>query len=669
VIAVARWLALGAGALLLTLAVSWPLPRCFAICLGASEDPVVSVYFLSWLVHSLTSPGVRLFDAGIFAPYPNTFALGEAGPAYALFALPARLVSGSPVVAHNVVVVAAYALAALGAAALGARLAGGTGPGIVAAVAFAYTPFLLGQAYVIQTLAVFWVPWLFLAVEGFLTRPTWVGAALVASLWLALGLTGLNVFAFTSVAAAVFAIAVALARRPGPDRRHLVRLAVVGVPALALLAAYLTPFRTVVREWHLGRSLAQIERHSASFGYFVGLPRGAFLYRMLGLEATPGLDTSALLSGVTVTVLVAVGLGAFVRGHPERRATLWPYLAMAGVAAILALGPTLSTPWGALPLPYRALYAFAPGFGAIRTAGRFLLVVALVLAILAGIGAAHLTRRLAPGRRALVLGSLTALILVESVAVPFPGVAQRLDPAEISDAHRWLATRDPRTVVLELPMREDWRKLGVAAFHLRPMVNGFSSFIPPHYHLLVRAMEEFPDARSLALVRSLQPDLIFVDRTWLEWAHGTAAIASLADGRGGLRLDRRLGRYDVYRLAGAEAPRLEELRVTARVSRLATRLVWYGCVTLENRGPGWVPLYPLHRLRFEVEPDPAGPVARGGRWLPLDLAPGASETDCVELGPKPDAIRVHGEVEGPGRRYRFTAAPDTPPAPLTRAGW
>src|SRR5262249_30733265 len=146
------WLPIGAGALALTLAVTWPLARCLGACLGEPPDPLLSVYFLAWVAHALTTPGVRLFDASLFAPYPGTLALGEYMPGYAPLAVPVVALTGNPVLAHNLLLVLSYAMAALGGAALVLSLTGAPGAALVAGVAFAYAPRLLDQAYNVQTL-------------------------------------------------------------------------------------------------------------------------------------------------------------------------------------------------------------------------------------------------------------------------------------------------------------------------------------------------------------------------------------------------------------------------------------------------------------------------------------------------------------------------------------
>ncbi|MGH7320879.1 MAG: hypothetical protein ACRELA_14805, partial [Candidatus Rokuibacteriota bacterium] len=518
----------------------------------------------------------------------------------------------------------------------------------------------LGQAYAIQTLAVFWVPWLLLALERFLSRPTWVAAGTAASLWLALAFSGLNVFVYANVAAGVLIGSATVWGGRHVGRAHLVRVATVGAPAAALLIAYLTPFRMLAREWRLGRTLVEVEQHAASFGDYLGILRGPRLDGLWGVARDTSPESWPLLSGFTVTALVMIGLGAILRRGSRLRPALLPYIAMAGVTGILALGPTLRTPWGPVPLPYRALYEAVPGFNAIRTAGRFLLFVGLALALLAAAGAAHLIGRLEVPRRRIAAGGLVGLILVESVVVPFPGALQRLDPAEIPEVYRWLAAQDARTLTIELPMQYDWKRVGIAAFHLRPTVNGFSSFMPPHYHGLATAMNAFPDARSVALLHGLRPDVVLVDRRWLDLAR-EAALDQLDDT---FKMERIIGDHVVYRLRSPSGPGIDQLRARAVLVPQREGQAALGCVLLANPGPGFVPLYPLRQLRLEVDGGPAAMVTAAGRWLPLDLAPGAAHVECLEL-PRPLAsIRVRGEVTGGGHAHRFAAVSGAPPEPL-----
>ncbi|MBI4013315.1 MAG: hypothetical protein HY359_13435 [Candidatus Rokubacteria bacterium] len=645
----AGWLALGAGALGLTLLVTWPLARCLGTCLGEPPDTLLSVYFLAWVAHGLLTPGVRLTDASLFAPYPGTLALGDYMPAYAPVAVPIVAATGNPVLAHNVLLVLSHTGAALGAVALAVRLTGAWAPALVAGVAFAYAPRLLDQAYNLETLSVFWFPWLLLGLERFLERPTWPRATLVAGLWLAIALSSLKIFVFGTLLAATFlAAAVALGgRRLG--RAHALPLAGVGVVAVALLIwVILAPNRTLAREWGLGRTLDEVTTNSATLRDLVALPREDLLRRLLGVGGDLGHDR--LVPGVTATALAAAGLVAVARGRAGLRRALVPYVVLLGVALVLALGPALATPWGAIPLPYRVLYAAVPGFDAIRTPGRFLVFVDFGLALLAAGGAAWWAARARPSARRLGVAALVVVILAESMLVPYPGAVPRLDPGSVPAVYRWLAQQEARTVALAIPMG-DWVNVAAAAFHLRPTVNGWSSYFPPRYTELVKAMERFPDARTLALARGAGVELVLVDREWItpERAAALAAFPAV------LRPERAFPTHLVYRVP-RERPGLERVEATAAAPAGAA------CVTLRNPGPDWVPLYPLHRLHLAVE----GAGVEATRWLPLDLPPGGGHTACVPL-PAPAAARLRGAVEDGGRAYRFVVSAGGPPQRLEPA--
>jgi len=637
--------------------VSWPLPRCFGTCLGASEDPLLSVYYLRWVAHALVTPGVRLLDASIFAPYAGTLALGEYIPLYALLALPATVATGNPVVGHNVVLVAAYTLAALGAAALAARLTGAREAALVAGVVFAYSPRLLHQAHNLQALSAFWFPWVFLALERFLARPTWVAAATAAGVGLGLALSSMIAFLFAGVAVAVFLVAAVGRGGRRLGRTHLLRLGGVAVPAVALLAAYLLPYRALAREWRLGRTLADNERYSAALADYLGVPPEHLLHRLAGVGRVVDLDHEALYPGLAVLALAAVGVVALARGRDGLRATLGPYVATAGGAAVLALGPTLLTPWGAWPLPYRLLWGLVPGFDAVRTPRRFAAFVALGLALLAAAGAARLVASLSPARRRLAVAALIGIALLEAVGAPFPGAVRRLDAAALPEVYRWLAEQPPSTVALELPMGDDWDKVAGAAFHLRPTVNGWASYLPPHYEALVAAMAAFPDTRTLALIRGLKPDVVLVDQRWLDRTHEAALAAS-----GALRLERVVGGHLVYRIEGPAPPGLEVLEATAQLALPPEGSAAEACVTLRNPGPDFVPLYPLRRLRLEVEGERGDRLGGGLGWLPLDLPPGASHVACVSLSRRASPARIALAIEGAGRLHRLALSPGGPPA-------
>jgi hypothetical protein len=251
--------------------------------------------------------------------------------------------------------------------------------------------------------------------------------------------------------------------------------------------------------------------------------------------------------------------------------------------------------------------------------------------------------------RPVLAAALAAVVLLESWTVPFPGTVRRLDPGSLPPVYRWLAAEPPPTLALVLPMGDDWEAVAAAAFHLRPTVNGWSSFTPPHYHALVEAMARFPDARSLALIRGIRPDVVLVDRRWL----GSGRTATPGGDASGLRLERTVGRHHVLRLVAPPTPGVESLEAVGAPP---------ACVTLRNPGTDHVPLYPVRRLRLVAEADGRTVAEARGR-LPLDLAPGAAHTLCARTGGGATASRMHGTIAGAERSVTFTVTPGGKPEP------
>jgi len=68
--------------------------------------------------------------------------------------------------------------------------------------------------------------------------------------------------------------------------------------------------------------------------------------------------------------------------------------------------------------------------------------------------------------------------------------------------YREMARQPADSVVLELPLGQpdyDQRAMYYSTVHWRPLVNGYSGFIPPHYGRMITAFSEMPRHRELSL--------------------------------------------------------------------------------------------------------------------------------------------------------------------------
>ena len=194
---------------------------------------------------------------------------------------------------------------------------------------------------------------------------------------------------------------------------------------------------------------------------------------------------------------------------------------LAGLIAAfwLSLGPVPQSMGRPLEIaaPYALLFDYVPGFDGVRVPARFAMIVALLLAVLAGYGAAVMTRWRF-GRPVLAL--LMLLFLIEATHVPFvvnlaapprgfnAPEARVYRPARAPAIYGAVAQLPPATVLAELPLGYadfDQRAMFYSTVHWKRLVNGYGGLTPPHYGRLTSVLSEIPrhaDA-SLATLKEI----------------------------------------------------------------------------------------------------------------------------------------------------------------------
>ncbi|HET9368659.1 MAG TPA: hypothetical protein VFO19_00365 [Vicinamibacterales bacterium] len=240
----------------------------------------------------------------------------------------------------------------------------------------------------------------------------------------------------------------------------------------------------------------------------VGMIGGA----AVGAGAGTWFSTDAIFVALAIAAAATLALSPaarrIVQGVPGSAFGFFAVAALA--AALLTLGPTIRSHGEALGTgPYYWLYAYVPGVDGLRVPARYLMILALFLAVLAGYGAAAAIDRF--GRVGRVILALAGIaILAEGAALPFPTnvrvPAEGLAPTprdlfqgrDVGPLYERIRT-DPNPVVLiEFPFGSvSYEILAVfyAGQHRRPLVNGYSGFFPEDY------------ARRATFLRHIPPDL------------------------------------------------------------------------------------------------------------------------------------------------------------------
>ncbi len=442
---------------------------------GDFGDPLFSSWVISW---DATHLGRGWWSANIFAPHPLSLAYSEHYLPQALEAWPIYAATGNAILAYNLLFLSTFVLSGLGMFLLGRELTGNAAAGLVAGLAFAFTPYRIASIPHLQVLSSAWMPFVLFGLRRhFATgrvRPL-AGAVLA---WIAQNLSCGYYLLFFSPVVVLYIVWELVTRGLWKDPRALLRMAAAGTVVLAATIPFLLPYLELRQLGFNARSLAETRKFSADvFAYFTADPN----LRLWGSVARAWPKAEGLLfPGLTIVVLAALGAGA-ERALPRAGRRLRViFLALGAIVIALLLGFSIRLPgikitslsrvlvfcalagavglavardlretarrWLASPAGifalitifamvmsfgpeihargrevastnlYAVFYDVVPGFDGVRVPARYGMIVALGLAALGAIGVAALD----PGKQGRVSAVAGALILLEGFAAPIP---------------------------------------------------------------------------------------------------------------------------------------------------------------------------------------------------------------------------------------------------------
>jgi hypothetical protein len=487
-----HWTQAGLLALAAAIVHTWPLATDPAgLSLHYNSDVMLNEWIITWIQHQLPRNPLTLFDGNIFYPARNTLAFSEPLIVPALLGSPVRMLGGSPVLVHNLLLLAGLTLSVLAGYALAFRWTGDRAAGLLAGFVFTFNPQTLMRIEHLQAVHAYGLPLSLLATDALLARGR-RGHAVWLGLLLAL-------MAYTSGYLVVFALAangvlvLARLRRLG-DRAvatgSLLAAALAGVLVLPLYLQY----REAAVEQQMRRTVDSVYQFSATpDGFLASYSR---LHGWLWNAGAAREFPDAYFPGIVVLGLALAGL---VRAGWTRadRTRIVATAAMAILGGVLALGTRT-------PL-YAWVYDYVPLVSSLRAAGRFGILFLLGIGVLAAFGLAVLRQRLGwgPLRAAVTIGVLLA-VNAEQLRAPLAFTPYRGIPRPYA-----LLADDPGPVVLvEVPFHlpETIFMNGEYVFnstaHWRPLMNGYSGYTPASYREYVKSFWDFPDPRAVESMRA-----------------------------------------------------------------------------------------------------------------------------------------------------------------------
>lgn len=445
-------------------------------------DPLFSMWRMGWIAHQLGADPMHLFDANIFYPDRLTLALSDSMILPALAAAPVRFLAGSPVLTYNVILIAAFWLSGIATYLLVERLTGSARAAFIAGLMYACYSYRFDHYSHLELQMTQWMPLGLLALHLFLSTGRWPYAVALALTGVAQLYSSMYYAVFFLVFATTLAIGLLLVHRP--RIRSLVMPVVAAIAIVSVMAIPLARAFVAAQPLKGERDVSEVEHYSAMPADYLRSQRYSALWAQRMLPAAP---ERALFPGAAPLTLGVIGLA--------------PPLGAIRLAYTAGLLVSFDGSLGLHGYLYPYLRRWIGPVRELRAPARFGALVGLTLAIFAGFGVRRVLRW-RPSRLYghAVFAGLIAFVLID--AWPVLALTPVWDePPPIYD----LVRDTPGAVLAEFPVQQDATAnlpyMYFSLWHWRPMVNGYSGFIPKSYGDLWTDVRDFPDPTAIAALR------------------------------------------------------------------------------------------------------------------------------------------------------------------------
>lgn len=495
--------------LALAVLMTWPLATDLAH-LGRTSpndaDGQFSIWNISWVARTIVADPLDLFDANIYHPHKLTLAYSEANILPGFVATPVYWLSRNPWLTLNIVLLLGFASGYAGAYLLLRYLTGSPRAAAVAAVLYAFCPYLFSHLSHIQLLMTGGIPLSMLMLHRLAdeirrgpppstltgrtgpTGPTtrtivlrgvWLGLALAAQA-LACAYYGV----FTGLMVGYGALVIAASRRLWTSGRYWSAVATGAAISLLIAMPFFIPFLAVQQESGFARTLEDSAHYAAEpHDYLIS---SAYAHRwLLAIGRSFGRYNEVLFPGMLALALGIPGAAIAARRRGPDRETAWLYGTLAALAFWASFGPAAGL--------YRVLFQL-PVFAFLRAPSRLGLIVPLCLAVFAAFTLRELLRRVPARQRALATALGIALAAGDLIVVPLLWSRAPVIPPGYT-----VLAAQPRGAVAEFPFYGErvtfplhTQYMLFSTAHWLPLVNGYSDVIPADFREAAPVLASFP---------------------------------------------------------------------------------------------------------------------------------------------------------------------------------
>lgn len=494
-------------------------------------DEFVIAWIQNWVIHSLTTNPLGIWNTNTYFPYLNSWAYSDLLITSSIFAIIPLHIIGQPIATFNFTVISSFILVGFSVFLLCYYLTKDFFASFFAGVLVIFCPALIQYNVHIQMLASEWIPLSILAFLVFIKKKQ--TRYLILSMFF---------FVFQSYNSLmpgyflVFFYLVYVIYFWFKDRKTLILLLVkrnLAVICLAIIAIIpiVIPYYQVSHEFNYVRPLTdtihfalQPEDFLYPNQYTRFEPYLLALSNMHHYHVISGEMKGGFL-GLIFSILAIGVIIYFIKNWKKSKPLFNIFMITGLLGLILSLGPflhfnrvTIHHPFP-IPLPYLIFYFIFPGFQAFRDSERWEVLFILCAAIGICLMLTSLLKRYDLRWRIVVYLVLTVAVILEfNSPIQYMSVTQK---QQFPPFYTWLQNIPQNTSIIILPMY-NWNMSGssvemrreyYSTIEFRPMANGYSGFSPPPWQDFISMLQKnFPNNQSLKQIQSLGIKDIVIDK-------------------------------------------------------------------------------------------------------------------------------------------------------------
>ncbi len=430
---------------------TWPAFASFGSALPSRVDPLAHLWTMRWNKSCLLEGKLPFVCPDI--QYPVGASLGTLPPMHfqTLLYIPLSILLHNDALCYNLIRTFAFLLTGLGTFLLIWNVVASRPAAVLGGMmAMIGTPMMFFSHGELEQITVGWFPIFLIAWLRWVDRPTGRGLAAAAATYALVAMSAPYFGVFAVFPASLYVAWRAL----GAGRSGMAAWLKARAGWLGAFAAISGPILVVLfanQIWALthGFSMARPEAEFAIcraplWGYVVPSP-WHLLARLLPFDTVIESEPGSVPSYLGAVTLALIGYAAVCRVKFPRRSYWWAVLAL---LVVLSLGAYVKVGGHDVSLPAAWLKKYFVGFRMIRVPARFNLFAAVVAAVVAAAGLAHLLARL-PGPRSRIAAFvvLTSLTLADLATVPYPTI----DIPPMPACYEAIRRADPAATFLDVP--------------------------------------------------------------------------------------------------------------------------------------------------------------------------------------------------------------------------